>query len=115
MLEHPNLCKCAFEMHINAVDADAIVGLDHPYANIGKCNDAACNNAQLQTHATHIAKANANANINANADNANANAQANANANANDANANANANANSHANANASTDANNATTAANVQ
>ena len=134
MLKHPKLRKRAFAIRIDAVDADEIIGLDHPSANICKCNDAACNNAQVQTNATRNANANTNANANsnanayANADDASANADASADANANaiasaDANARANANANAAANAdanandraNASDDANNATADASVQ
>ena len=73
MLKHPTLCKHAFAIRINVVDADATIGLDHPNASICNCNDAACNNAQVQTNTTHNANANTNANANANA-NANSNA-----------------------------------------
>ena len=70
MLRHPKLCKRAFAICINAVDADETIGLDHPSANICNCNDATCNNVQLQTHTTHTThneNANANANANTNA------------------------------------------------
>ena len=132
MLKHPKLCKRAFAIRIDTVDANATVGLDHPSAHICNCNDAACNNAQLQTRATCNANknANTNANANANADAASANADASTNATANangsasaDANARANANANADANAdanandhsNASADAKNATMDAGLQ
>ena len=128
MLRHPKLCKCAFAICIDAVNADETIGLDHPSANICNCNDAACNNAQVQTHATRNANANstayANANAYANTDDASANADASTNANASadaKSRANANANADAHANANAndhanaSADANNATADASVQ
>ena len=39
MLKHPKLRKRAFAIRIDAVDADATIGLDHPNANICKCND----------------------------------------------------------------------------
>ena len=117
MLRHPKLCKRAFAICIDAVNADATIGLDHPNANICKCNDAACNNAQVQTNATRNANANANTNANANsnanayanADDASANADASAFANANanaSASADANACANAHVNADANADAN---------
>ena len=96
MLRHPKLCKRAFAICIDAVIADEIIGLDHPSANICNCNDAACNNAQVQTNATRNANANTNANANSNA---------NAYANANDASANADASADANANAIASADA----------
>ena len=109
MLRHPKLCKHAFAIRIHAVNADATIGLDQPNANICKCNDAACNNAQVLPHATRDANAstnaNANANSNANADDASANADASAFADAN-ANASASADANARANANANADAN---------
>ena len=141
MLKHPKLRRRAFAIRIDAVDADEIIGLDHPSANIYNCNDAACNNAQVQTNATRNANANTNANANSNANayasangasanadasadahasadaNANANAIASADANARtNANANADANANANANdhANASANANNATADASV-
>ena len=67
MLKHPKLCKHAFAIRIDAVNADEIIELDHPSASIRNCNDAACNNAQVQTHATCNANANTNANANSNA------------------------------------------------